>query len=163
VNPQTAANFTIKIRSPNRSVSTLYSSSPTSDGITSLSVNGTSQSTSAINGYVTITRTWNPGDRIDIVLPMNIEIIRAVSNVSACSGRLAIQRGPIVYCIESVDQNTGNSLSSSAALSAVWDSGLLNGVMKITGTFTNGSALTAIPYYARLNRGGSFRTWILSQ
>ncbi len=161
VNPQTAANFTIKIRSPNRSVSNLYSSTNPGNGITSLSVNGTAQSTTASSGYVTITRTWNPGDKIDIVLPMNIEIVKAISNVAACSGRVAIQRGPLVYCIESVDCGTGNSLSSTASLSAVWDGGLLNGVTKITGTFTNGSAMTAIPYYARMNRGGSFRTWIL--
>jgi DUF1680 family protein len=94
---------------------------------------------------------------------MNIEVIKAIDNVSACRGLAAIQRGPIVYTFESVDQNTGNTLPSNPSLSAVWDSGMLNGIMKITGTFTNGSSLVAIPNYARMNRGGSCRVWIPSQ
>jgi DUF1680 family protein len=163
VNPSSSAAFTIKLRSPQRSVSTLYSSSPTSDGISSLTVNGSSHSTSTSNGYVTITRIWNPGDRIEIVFPMNIEVIRAVSQVSACSGKAAIQRGPFIYTIESVDQSINNTLPSNPSLSAVWDGGLLNGVVKITGTYTNGSSMIAIPNYARMNRGGSCKVWINSQ
>lgn len=160
VNPSSPVSFTIKIRSPDRSVSAIYSSNPGSNGITSLSVNGTAQGISSSNGYVTITRTWNPGDRIELNLPLNIERISAVSQVSACSGRVALQRGPVVYCFEDRDQGLDNTLSPGVALSAEWDNSLLNGIMTIRGTWSNGQSLLAIPRYARNNRGGRSIVWV---
>ncbi|HYH04342.1 MAG TPA: beta-L-arabinofuranosidase domain-containing protein [Bacillota bacterium] len=167
VNPSTATNFTIYLHAPDRSVSTCYSSTPGADGISSITVNGSGVSTSASNGYVAINRTWVAGDRIVLTLPLNVQRVKAVGNVAACSGRVALQRGPIIYNIEAVDHNNADVrnliLSPSASLTANWNSGLLGGVWTINGSFTNGAALTAIPNYARLNRGGRSIVWLRDQ
>jgi len=164
VNPSTAKKFTLKIRVPDRSVSTCYSSSPDSNGITSASVNGSAVSTTINKGYITINRTWSPGDKIDLLLPMNVQRVKAVPNVSANNGRVALQYGPLIYNIESVDNNNANVdsliLNSNSALSTQWNSNLLNGVVTIKGTFSNGTPMTAIPNYARNNRGGRSLIWI---
>lgn len=51
-------------------------------------------------GYVTLERTWHNGDRIDVEFPMAIRTITADARVAACAGRVAVERGPIVYCAE---------------------------------------------------------------
>jgi DUF1680 family protein len=56
-------------------------------------------------GYVTIERTWSKGDVVEIEFPMEVRQIRANEAVVDDRGKLAIQRGPIVYCIEGKDQN----------------------------------------------------------
>jgi DUF1680 family protein len=165
VNPSAATNFTIYLHSPDRSVSTLYSNTPDANGISSLSVNGSSVSTSASKGYVAITRTWNPGDKITLTLPMVVQRVKAVSNVAADVGSVALQYGPIIYNIESVDLSNNTNfnnfvLDPSASLSVQWNASLLGGVNVIKGTFKNGTALNAIPNYARLNRGGRSAVWI---
>jgi DUF1680 family protein len=55
------------------------------------------------NGYVCLRRKWARGDRVDLHFPMPIERIHAHPNVRANAGRVALQRGPIVYCVESID------------------------------------------------------------
>jgi DUF1680 family protein len=83
--------------------------------------------------------------------------------VAADVGRVALRYGPLVYNIESVDQDVGLALGPSSALSTEWKADLLGGVMVIKGTFTNGAAMTAIPNYARNNRGGRSIVWIKDQ
>ena len=56
-------------------------------------------------GYARINRTWKPGDVIELTLPMEVERIEAHPRVAADAGRVAIQRGPIVYCFEGVDND----------------------------------------------------------
>ena len=114
------------------------------------------------NGYAAITRTWTAGDRIDLVLPMTVQRIKASSSVAADVGLVALQYGPLIYNIESADQSTGLVLGSDAPLSIQYTN-ILGGFLKITGTWTNGAALTAIPNYARLNRGGSSAVWFRDQ
>ncbi|MCL6589277.1 MAG: glycoside hydrolase family 127 protein [Firmicutes bacterium] len=167
VNPSTAANFTIYLHSPDRSVSACYSSTPSANGISSITVNGSSVSTASSNGYVAINRTWAAGDKIVLTIPLTPQRVKAVSNVAACSGRVAIQYGPLIYNAEAVDHNNADVrnliLSPSAALTANWNSSLLGGVITINGTFTNGQAMTLIPNYARLNRGGRSIVWLRDQ
>jgi DUF1680 family protein len=167
VNPTAPASFTIYLHSPDRSVSACYSSSPSVNGITSVAVNGTAVSATVSNGYVAINRTWNAGDRITLTVPMQPQRVKAVSNVSACSGRVAIQYGPLIFNAEAVDHNNADPrnliLSPSSALTASFNSSLLGGVMTIKGTFTNGQAMTLIPNYARLNRGGRSTVWLRDQ
>jgi DUF1680 family protein len=159
VSPSVSTNFTLYVRSPQRSVSTAYSSSPTSDGISSLTVNGAGQSTTSSNGYVAINRTWNSGDQVVITLPLAIQRVTAISNIAANVGLVALQRGPVIYVIESADQSTTLVLPTGNALTATWDGALLGGVTKITGQWSTGAALTAIPWYKRCNRGGSWKVW----
>jgi DUF1680 family protein len=163
VNPSTPANFTLYIRIPNRTFSALYTSTPAISGLTSIQLNGSALTPLISNGYASINRTWTAGDEVDLVLPMAIQRVRASNKVNADAGLVALQYGPLIYNIESVDQDITQVLSSSAPLSTQWNGSLLGGLMQVTGTFNNGSKLTAIPNYARLNRGGSTAVWFSGQ
>jgi uncharacterized protein len=163
VNPAAEKHFAIKLRVPNRCVSQLYTATPQCKGISALSVNGESVTPVIELGYATIDRTWKPGDRIEFELPMPVQRIKADSRVAADRGRVALRYGPLIYCIESVDQNVDSVLDDGAALSVVWKPELLGGVPVIEGQFTNGKKLTAIPYFARNNRGGRSVVWIKSR
>jgi DUF1680 family protein len=154
VNPAAEKRFSLRVRAPNRSVSDLYTASPTSDGITSISVNGSPIQPSIVNGYAVITRSWKAGDRIELQLPMEIQRIEGSDKIAATAGQVALRYGPLIYCVEAADQQLGGTLSLRAPLMAQWRSDLLNGVVTLTGAWSDGSPLTAIPYYARDNRIG---------
>ena len=167
VNPSAAASFTIYLHSPDRSVSDCYSSTPSANGISSITVNGGSVSTTPTNGYVAINRTWVAGDRIVLTLPLTPQRVKAVSNVAADVGRVALQYGPLVYNVEAVDHNNVDVrnliLSPSQSLTTQWNASLVGGVITINSTFTDGAAMIAIPNYARLNRGGRSIVWLKDQ
>ncbi|HUV65004.1 MAG TPA: beta-L-arabinofuranosidase domain-containing protein [Sedimentisphaerales bacterium] len=152
VNPAEAKSFSINIRMPNRSVSDLYTGTPQSDGITSISVNGSEIAPRIEKGYAVIHRNWKAGDKIDLVLPMKVQRIKGSDKIAATAGRAALRYGPLIYAAESVDQNIDGVLPPESALTAEWKGDLLGGVMAIRGTWADGSALTAVPYYARENR-----------
>jgi DUF1680 family protein len=152
VNPAQSKKFSVRIRVPDRSVSELYSGTPECDGITSLSVNGKKVKPRMEKGYAVITRKWNAGDRIDLVLPMTIQRIKASDKIAATKGQVALRYGPLIYCVEAADQELGKVLSPQAPLTTEWRGDLLGGVTVIKGTWADGSPLTAIPYYARDNR-----------
>ena len=70
----------------------------------SVKVNGAAaETTPSSNGYVSIARTWESGDVVDLDLAMPVQAVYANPNVRQMQGRLALQRGPIVYCLEGVD------------------------------------------------------------
>jgi DUF1680 family protein len=152
VRPEAPARFAMRIRVPNRDVSSLYSSKPAANGITSLAVNGTRIEPDIKDGYATIERTWKAGDRVELELPMQVQRVYASQRVEADRGRVALRYGPLVYNIERVDQNVEAALPPAAPLRAEWRPGLLNGVTVITGTFADGTPMLAIPNYARYNR-----------
>jgi hypothetical protein len=153
VNPTESKTFSVRVRVPNRDVSTLYSASPLANGITSISVNGDSMSPRIENGYAVIDRQWKAGDKINLVLPMAVQRVKAIDKVDADQGRVALRYGPLVYNIENVDQDITQSLSVNTELKSEWRGDFLHGVRVITGTFANGSPLLAVPNYARNNRG----------
>jgi len=163
VNPEASKRFTMKIRIPNRSVSQLYTLTPKGDGITSIAVNGSPFTPVAQNGYAVITRDWKAGDKIDLVLPMKVQRVKASRQVTADVGRVALRYGPLIYNLESVDQNLNSVLSPNSELSTEWNANLLGGVMVIKGAYTDGTPMTAIPNYARLNRGGRSIVWLKDQ
>jgi DUF1680 family protein len=125
---------------------------PNANGVASISVNGSTVRPKIEKGYAVITRAWKAGDRIDLVLPMKIQRIQASDKIAADHGRVALRYGPLIYNIEKVDQDINQALSPGAALSTEWKADLLDGVMVIKSAFANGSALVAIPNYARYNR-----------
>ncbi len=153
VNPAKSGTFALRVRVPDRSVSELYSSQPEANGIASITVNGAAISPPIENGYAVITRSWSKGDRIELVLPMKVQRVKAVEKIAADRGRVALRYGPLVYSVESVDQPTDFALSPGAELRAEWSPDLLGGVMAIKGTTAAGSPMVAIPNYARNNRG----------
>ncbi len=152
VNPKAEKHFSVRIRVPDRSVSELYTAMPPSDGITSISVNGSEIQPAIEKGYAVIARTWKAGDRIDLKLPMKIQRIKASEKIAATTGQVALRYGPLLYCVEAADQELGKVLSPQAPLTTEWKGDLLDGVTIIKGTWADGSPLTAIPYYARDNR-----------
>jgi len=79
----------------------------------SLKVNGKeTESIKPQRGYIRIEREWKAGDCVELSLPMPIELVRAHPNVREDIGCVAIQRGPLVYCIEQIDNNLLPSLKN---------------------------------------------------
>jgi DUF1680 family protein len=163
VKPSAPARFSIKIRVPNRNVSQLYSSTPDCGGILSLAVNSTPIDPVLENGYATVRREWKAGDTIELELPMKVQRVRAVSQVLADAGKVALRYGPLLYNIESVDQDVDATLKPDSTLSTEMKPDLLGGVVVIKGTFASGAPMMAIPNFARLNRGGRSLVWIKEQ
>jgi DUF1680 family protein len=163
VNPTASAPFTLHVRIPNRATSELYSATPQSNGVIALAVNGQAVTPAMDHGYAVIAREWKPGDRVDLEVPMPVQVIQASEKVKNDIGRVALRRGPIVYDIENADQDIGKTIDLKAPLVADWRGDLLDGVEVIRGQFVDGSPLLAIPYYARNNRGGNGSiVWIKS-
>jgi DUF1680 family protein len=165
VNPQAEKSFKINVRVPNRDTSELYKSSPEANGLVSLAVNGSPVASPKIeNGYAVIDRTWKAGDKIEFELPMKVQRVKASEKIAADRGRVALRYGPLVYNIESVDQNVDTAvLPPTSSLTTEWKPELLSGVVVIKGTFADGSPMLAIPNYARTNRGGRSIVWIKDQ
>ncbi|HEY4360261.1 MAG TPA: beta-L-arabinofuranosidase domain-containing protein [Bryobacteraceae bacterium] len=153
VNPMTSKNFSLRVRVPNRGVSRLYQATPDADGIAALRVNGLAVKQVVTNGYAVITRTWKAGDKVELVVPMKVQRVRADDHIVANRGRVALRYGPLMYSIEQVDQDITKPLSPDAVLTPEWRADLLGGVVAIKGQFADGSPLLAIPNYARMNRG----------
>jgi len=151
VNPATSKNFKVKIRVPNRSVSELYAGTPQANGIASIAVNGSTIAPPLEKGYAVIARNWKAGDKIDLVLPMKIQRIKGIDEIAATRSQVALQYGPLIYSVQSTEQDIEGVLSPEAALRTEWRGDLLRGVMLIKGTWADGSPLTAIPYYSRNN------------
>jgi DUF1680 family protein len=152
VNPKTAKNFSVRIRVPDRGVSTLYKNTPDANGITSLAVNGQAVKPAIEKGYAVITRAWKAGDKVDVVLPMKVQRVRASEKIEDARNKVALRYGPLIYNIEQVDQSIDKVLSPNSPLTTEWKGDLLGGVMVIKGKFADGSPMMAIPNYARTNR-----------
>ncbi len=152
--------FAVHLRVPARDASPLYTNRPAVEGLKSLSVNGSPQDVKLENGYAVIERVWKAGDRIELELPLVPQRIKADPRVAADRGRVALRYGPLVYCIESVDQSVDQALPADAPLTTEWKPDLLGGLVVIHSKFADGKPLVAIPYYARANRGGRSVVWI---
>jgi len=91
----------------------------------------------AEKGYLKLSRKWKKGDKVELALPMPIERVEAHPKVRADAGRVAIQRGPVVYCLEEVDNGgtlNGICLPRSSKLGAKFEPDLLGGITVITGS-----------------------------
>ena len=124
-----------------------------------VSINGNSPGFAVVNGYATIHGDWKAGDVIEIDLPMPIERVKADSRVKDNAGRVAIMRGPIVYCAEGVD-NGGKAMSlklpADVDLKAEHRADLLGGV-----TVIKAGDITLVPYFAWDNRAaGEMAVWL---
>jgi DUF1680 family protein len=160
LNPATPATFALKLRVPQRHTSALYTNTPAAPGLTSLTVNGQPVTPLIDHGYTLVSREWHAGDRVELDLPLVVQRVKANDKIAATRGRVALRRGPLVYNIESTDQDVESVLQPDAPLTTDWQPNMLDGVMVIKGTFQDGKPLLAIPNYARLNRGGRSLVWI---
>jgi DUF1680 family protein len=181
VSPDQSVPLTINVRIPgwarDEPVPTdLYRFADKSTDHTVLQVNGRPVPIKLDKGYVAVTRTWKRGDVIQLNLPMPVRRVVANDQVAADRGRVALQRGPIVYAAEWPDNPQGKvrnlMLSGHPALTAEYKADLLNGVTVVKGkavAFAYDGAgkiikteqpFTAIPYYAWANRGrGEMMVW----
>ena len=151
-----------------------------------ISVNGTSVDAVPEKGYILLKRQWNAGDRIDLHMEMPVRLCRANNAVSEDVDKLAVTRGPIVYCLEEADNGPDLHLVRLGSLTgedfaACFEPHLLGGVVQLKAAGlrekkdasdaplysaaapieTAPAALTWIPYYAWANRGvGEMRVWI---
>ena len=135
-----------------------------------LAVNGKAAPLTIDKGFARIQRRWRKGDVVQLDLPMPIERVVADNRVAEDRGKAAIQRGPIIYCVEGVDNGGAVAdlkLPMDAALQHHFDAKLLNGVDVIEGdgspTSRQGTPVPvrAVPYYAWNNRGkGEMAVWI---
>ena len=160
LNPAKPANFTVNLRVPCRQTSPLYVNSPEVGGLISLAINGKPITPEIDHGYARITREWKTGDTVTLELPLTVQRIHASEMIAATKGRVSLRRGPLVYNIESPDQNVESVLAPDSPLAAEWRADLLGGVPVIKGAFSDGKPLLAIPNYTRLNRGGRSLVWI---
>ena len=142
VTPDQAAAFAVKVRIPgwarNEPVpSNLYTFVDKSADAATVKVNGQPVSMTLDKGYVTIDRSWKPGDVIEMTLPMPVRRVAAHESVEADRGRVALQRGPIVFTAEWVDNPSGKVrnivMPDSTALTSRFRADLLNGVQVIEG------------------------------
>ncbi|AQQ08770.1 hypothetical protein L21SP3_00560 [Sedimentisphaera cyanobacteriorum] len=188
VSPKDEARFTVYLRIPgwarNKPVpSSLYRYKEMFDKQPELSVNGKSVPLKTQKGYAAISRKWKSGDKIELNLPMKVRKVLPHPNIKADRGRIAMERGPIVYCAEWPDFNskrvTHLYIPENAEFKAEYRKDMLglNGVADkgcvLTGTvkglFENEKSLavskkvdfTAIPYYAWAHRGeGQMAVWL---
>ena len=182
ITPARSSMLTMNVRIPgwarNEPIpSSLYSFVDRNDEPVVLRVNGKQMPVAVEKGYVSVKRKWKKGDVIELNLPMPVRRIQANELVIADRGRIALQRGPIVYAVEWPDNADGHVrnlvVPNDSALTAEFKPDLLNGVAVIKGKAVSlaynqqgtvdkrEQTFTAIPYYAWANRGpGEMTVWI---
>jgi DUF1680 family protein len=182
VNPETGNNFDLKVRIPGWAVNEalpggLYKFSDQNREPVKISVNGKELTVKPIEGYAVISRNWKAGDKVEIEFPMPVRTIIADERVNEDNCKIAVQRGPVIYCAEWPDNNTGNVLNliikPNAMFTAEFEPALLDGteVIRTSGSQTKSNPdgsietlaeepVTLIPYALWNNRGaGQMVVW----
>jgi DUF1680 family protein len=180
VNPANKDDFIIHVRVPGWALGQpvpgdLYRYLNPADEKIVLKVNGEAVDFQLEKGFAVLKRNWKKGDVIEMNLPMPIRKVIAHDSVKADVGKLALERGPIVYCAEWVD-NGGHVLNlmlpQDAELVTEFRDYLLDGVQvirgKALGLYSDGTVASnreqdflAIPYYAWAHRGaGEMAVWL---
>ncbi len=162
ISPSVPSDFTLNVRIPGWAQDKpvpgdLYRYAEQAPAFT-LRPNGKPVSPQIQKGYAVIHRTWKSGDEVELNLPMPVHRVHANEGVAADRGRAALERGPLVYCAEGID-NGGQArtlaLPAEAEFVAEPHKDLLGGVTVIRAKSPSGFSLTAVPYYAWSNRGES--------
>jgi DUF1680 family protein len=169
VTPERPARFTLALRLPGWCPAA------------AVAVNGVPVQPGEVTGYLQLDRVWAPGDVAELVLAMPAMRVRAHPAVRADAGLVALQRGPLVYCLEEIDNGSRLHeclLPQDAPLEAEFVPELMGGMVAIQAqgyrvqdddgrlyrpgeTQWRPVALTAVPYFAWNNRSaGEMRVWI---
>jgi DUF1680 family protein len=182
VNPRSTGAFKILIRIPGWArgeivASDLYSFVDKSEKKISIAINGKPVDYTTDKGYAVLSRSWKKGDVVNVVLPMDVQKISSNPKVEGNAGRVALQRGPLVYCAEWPDNSGMVSnliLSPNASFQPEFKPELLNGVTvlkseaqaiaidaKTNSVSTKTQPFIAIPYYSWAHRGeGEMMIWL---
>jgi len=180
--PTKATKFALRLRIPgwvtNQPVpGNLYSYINGSKASYSLKVNGKDYSAKVEDGYAVIDREWKKNDKVEYNLPMTIQRVAANEKVAADRGLVALERGPILFCLEDKDNAFDvNSfiLPDASALNLTFVKDILSGTYTIQGKGiaispttdkldlrSEAKTFTAIPYNVWDNRGGAkMRVWL---
>jgi uncharacterized protein len=114
--------------------------------------------------FFPIRRTWLPGDVVDLDFEIPIVLRHASPHLRGHKGKVALTRGPLVYCLESLDNPDIDIFSSRIdpdSISVEFSPALLGGIWILRGKTTTGKIFTAIPYHLWANRGPSQMTvWV---
>ena len=184
VTPESKQEFSIMLRIPgwvdNRPVpSDLYTYMNADEKKIVIKINGEVQNAPIEKGYAVLARKWEPGDVIQLTLPMEVHKNKANDKVEADINHLSVERGPIVYCAEFADNNgavlnyvlkSGDEFAVSPAPALFDGVNLLKGHVDRVVADNNyeviksvKDSLTLIPYYARSHRGnGEMTVWFPS-
>ena len=184
VTPESKQEFSILLRIPgwvdNRPVpSDLYTYMNADEKKIVIKINGEVQNAPIEKGYAVLARKWEPGDVIQLTLPMEVHKNKANDKVEADINHLSVERGPIVYCAEFADNNgavlnyvlkSGDEFAVSPAPALFDGVNLLKGHVDRVVADKNyeviksvKDSLTLIPYYARSHRGnGEMTVWFPS-
>ncbi|GAA3930227.1 glycoside hydrolase family 127 protein [Chitinophaga oryziterrae] len=183
VNPAKAAAFALHIRIPEWAKGQpvpgdLYHDKDSTSAPVVITLNGKPVKYELVKGYAVLQRSWKAGDKINIDFPMEVQKVLANSNVKEDKNRFALERGPIMYCLEGPDNKDATVqnivVDKNAVINAVYKPDMLNGVtiLQMPGAsasrqlnsdelINSVQTVTAIPYYAWANRGASEMTvWI---
>ena len=183
LNPEKDGMFDLKVRIPDWAMNEaipggLYKFTDVNNELIKLSVNGKNVAFNPKDGYAVLSRKWKNGDIINVEFPMPVRTVAADARVKADNDKIAVQRGPIIYCAEWPDNNTGNILNlvinSEKGFTSEFLPDLLGGteVIKTSGhqsrRLLDGKIellpeepLTFIPYALWNNRGpGQMMVWI---
>jgi hypothetical protein len=166
INPLKEKQFTLKIRIPgwasNKTApGNLYSYLTNAESKISLKINGGEQKIILKNGYAEISRTWNKGDKVEIVLPMTVREVIANEKVKYDSSKVAFEYGPIVYCAEEIDNKNISDVKIPASVKFNTEEKniLSNNFLSVRANLEN-EELNLIPYYLWSNRGvGKMKVW----
>jgi hypothetical protein len=177
------AKFIMKLRIPGWAVNEaipgdLYRFEGQNPEEFSLLLNGDTVITEIRDGYVSIDRIWNSGDKLQLLLPMPVRLVTADDRIKDNNGKVAVQRGPVIYCAEWPDNNKGNVLNlvlkRDSGFTTHYSADLLGGtqVIKARGCQTvrtvdggirmlDEETITLIPYALWNNRGpGQMMVWL---
>ncbi|TFF34318.1 glycoside hydrolase family 127 protein [Mucilaginibacter psychrotolerans] len=185
INPASAMDMNFKIRIPgwaqNQAVpSDLYSYQQPLNKKVVIKLNGQPVDYQIEKGYAVISKKWKKGDKVEMLLPMDVQRVVASDKLPNDAGRIALQRGPLMYAAEWKDNGGLASniiIPKDAVFTSQFDAGLLNGVTVLKADVkainidadkqsisTETKTLTAIPYYAWANRGkGEMMVWFPEQ
>ena len=184
INPKTTTAFNIMVRIPgwaqNKAIASgLYQFQNNSDVKPVIKVNGQAIGYKMENGYAVISKTWKKKDVLEVTLPMEVRRVVASANIKDDIGKIALQRGPLMYCAEWTDNNGKTSniiIPASASFTSEFKPDLLNGITilksEVPAIVINNTesvstvkqSFTAIPYYSWANRGkGEMMVWFPTQ
>ncbi len=180
--PEKTLKFNLKLRIPGWAQNQplpgdLYNFIKKSDAGVIATLNAENIALEIENGYLTIENRWKKGDVVKLILPMDVRLVESSEKVIENRNRVAIERGPVVYCVEGVD-NMGEVFNllmpENTPTNTQWKGDLLGGINIIKAevpsfavvnngakVVTENHHLIAIPYYAWSHRGiGEMAVWL---
>jgi DUF1680 family protein len=185
IDPASAMDLNLKIRIPgwaqNQAIpSTLYSYEQSSAQKIEIKVNGKTVDYQMQHGYAVISKKWKKNDKVELTLPMDVQRVIANTSLVDDNGKVALQRGPIMYCAEWKDNDGMASnliVPKNTVFTTAFEPTLLNGVTVLKADVksvnideaaqtisTSNKTMTAIPYYSWANRGkGEMTVWFPEQ